>query len=272
MKSRATAAPMVLLWMLCWTAHPVHAQNGGVAPPAPTTESIASSTTGDRQAGDDAPSFGSLFTDLPRDIRHLPTRANAIWLGGAGALALAVHTDDATLTRKAVASERLDTLVEGGSFVGGGTVQAVAAVGTYAIGRLTNHPRVAILGADLVRGQIINGVLTQGIKLAVDRPRPNGARFSFPSGHSSATFATATVLERHFGPKAGIPAYVMATYVAASRLHDNKHYPSDVIFGAGIGIVSGRAVTVRRGGRTFALGPLVTPRGVGLALTRIETP
>ncbi|MEN3337661.1 MAG: hypothetical protein V7647_1337 [Acidobacteriota bacterium] len=256
---------MVLVWTLCWTAHPLLAQGANTGRPA-----AASTATTDRQPADGAPSFGSLFTDLPHDFRHLPTRANAIWLGGGGALAVAVHSHDATLTRRAVASERLDTLVEGGSFVGGGMVQAGAAVGTYAIGRLTKHPRVAILGADLVRGQIINAVLTQGVKLAVDRPRPDGGRFSFPSGHSSATFATATVLERHFGAKAGIPAYVMATYVAASRLHDNKHYASDVIFGAGIGIVSGRAVTVGRGTRTFALGPLVTPRGVGLALTRIE--
>ena len=86
-----------------------------------------------------------------------------------------------------------------------------------------------------------------------------------------ATFTTATILLRHFGAKAGVPAYAMAIYVAASRLHDNKHYASDVIFGAGIGIISGRAVTVGRRARTFAFGPLMMPHGVGVALTRLES-
>ncbi len=273
MKSRVIVGRMLLVGLMCRAGVPVVAQS--VPDAAHTSTAIAESSqpTGpaDGKAAVSAPSIGSLFGDLRHDVRRLPTRTNGIWLGAAGALALAVHSRDATLTRKAVASDGLDTLVEGGSFVGGGLVQAGAAFGTYALGRLTKHPNLAIVGADMVRGQILNTVLTQGTKIAVDRRRPDGSRFSFPSGHSSATFTTATVLQRHFGSKAGVPAYVMATYVAASRLHDNKHYLSDVIFGAGIGIVSGRAVTVGRGANTFAFGPLLTPRGVGVALTRMES-
>ena len=50
----------------------------------------------------------------------------------------------------------------------------------------------------------------------------------------------------HFGWKAGVPAYGLAAYVAGSRLQENRHYMSDVLFGAAVGIVSGRTVTIAR--------------------------
>ncbi len=228
-----------------------------IAPPASPVESM--------------PSWGSLFSDLPHDFRQLPSKTNALWLGGAGALALALQKDDASLTRRVVGSAGLDTTLEAGAFVGGGFIQVGGALGTFAIGRLSGRPQVAAVGADLVRAQIINTVLTQGTKIAVGRRRPDGARFSFPSGHASSSFATATVLQRRLGWKVGAPAYAMATYVAASRLQENKHYLSDVIFGAAVGIVSGRAVTVGHGRNRFALIPMTAPGGVGIGFTRVAS-
>lgn len=78
-----------------------------IAPPAASTESL--------------PSWGSLFSDLPHDFRQLPSKTNALWLGGAGALALALHKDDASLTRRVAGSAGLDTTFEAGAFVGGGS-------------------------------------------------------------------------------------------------------------------------------------------------------
>ena len=89
--------------------------------------------------------------------------------------------------------------------------------------------------------------------------RPEGAGYSFPSGHAATAFASATVLQRRFGWKAGIPAYAVATYVAASRVDMQRHYLSDVVFGAAIGIVAGRTVTV--GGHEFEVGPMATGSG-----------
>ncbi len=217
------------------------------------------------------PSWGSLFSDLPHDFARLPTKTNALWLGGAGALAFGLHNEDATLTRQAVGSAELDATLEAGAFVGGGFIQVGGALGTFAIGRLSGRPQVAAVGADLVRAQIVNTVLTQGTKVAVGRQRPDGTRFSFPSGHASSSFATATVLQRRLGWKVGAPAYAMATYVAASRLQENKHYLSDVIFGAAVGIVSGRAVTVGHGRNRFALIPMTAPGGVGIGFTRVAS-
>jgi membrane-associated phospholipid phosphatase len=217
-------------------------------------------------------SFASLFRDLGRDFRQLPSRQSALLIGAAGALSLGVRSHDADVTEDAHASAALDTVFESGAAIGSGFAQFGAAFGTWALGRATRSPRVSLLGADLVRAQIVSSALTQGVKFAVRRERPDGGRFSFPSGHTSATFASAAVLQRHYGWKVGVPAYGVAAYVAESRLQENKHYLSDVIFGAAIGVVSGHAVTVGHGHRRFALTPLAAPGGGGLGLTLIGQP
>ena len=218
------------------------------------------------------PTWGSLFTTLPKDLHRLPTKTNGLWLAGAGALALGLYSQDAELTRSAVSTAPLEFTLDAGARVGGGLVQVGGALGTFAIGRLSGHPVMASIGSDLVRAQIIETALVQVPKVAVGRRRPDGTRFSFPSGHASISFATATVLQRRLGWKAGVPASAMATYVAASRLSENKHYLSDVVVGAALGIISGRAVTVGHGAAgTFALSPLVSPHGAGIAFTRVTS-
>ena len=81
------------------------------------------------------------------------------------------------------------------------------------------------------------------------------------------TFATATVLQRDLGWKIGVPAYGLATYVAASRIQDKRHFLSDVAFGAAIGIVAGRSVTVGGGDTKFAVAPTAAPGGGGISFT-----
>jgi membrane-associated phospholipid phosphatase len=137
----------------------------------------------------------------------------------------------------------------------------------YVIGRASHNARIGALGADLVDAQIVNGVLTQGIKVWVHRTRPSGSRHSFPSGHTSATFATAAVIQRHFGWKAAAPFYVLGGYVSTSRLVDNQHWTSDVLFGAALGIVSGRAVSAGHGLRRVTVSPTLSPHGVGISGT-----
>ena len=79
--------------------------------------------------------------------------------------------------------------------------------------------------------------LTYAFKYGVGRLRPDGSdNRSFPSGHSSVAFATATMYQMWYGWKAGVPAYAFATITAFQRLDDNRHWLSDVIMGAAIGI------------------------------------
>ncbi|MEZ5283865.1 MAG: phosphatase PAP2 family protein [Vicinamibacterales bacterium] len=152
--------------------------------------------------------------------------------------------------------------------MGGGFVQIGGAVGVYVAGRITHHPQTALLEADLIRGQAINALLTHGIKLSVRRTRPDGSSFSFPSGHTSSTFATAAVLRAWMVKRAACVTSAMG----GSRVQENRHYVSDVLFGAAIGIVSGRTATIGHGRATFAVAPLAAPDRVGVLLTRVNRP
>ena len=81
------------------------------------------------------------------------------------------------------------------------------------------------------------GLVTVVAKEIVRRPRPNGSNHrSFPSGHASISFAFAEVARQLYGNWVSAPFYLLAANTALSRIHDNKHYPSDVIAGAGLGI------------------------------------
>ena len=64
--------------------------------------------------------------------------------------------------------------------------------------------------------------------------------YSFPSGHTMASFAAATILW-HWNRKVGIAAYLLAGAIAFSRLYLFVHFPSDVLAGAGIGCIIGIA-------------------------------
>jgi membrane-associated phospholipid phosphatase len=109
--------------------------------------------------------------------------------------------------------------------------------------------------------------LTYGLKYVVRRERPDGTGYSFPSGHATVTFASATVLQRHLGWRYALPTYTLATYVAVSRLHENRHYLSDVVFGSTIGIIAGRTVT-RHGRDEWGIIPVTEKRKTALLITR----
>jgi len=66
-------------------------------------------------------------------------------------------------------------------------------------------------------------------------------------------------------------AYGVAAYVSTSRLHDNVHYASDVVFGAAVGTISGRTVT-QHGRNDWTLVPVPTRGGAALMLSRTARP
>ena len=114
----------------------------------------------------------------------------------------------------------------------------------YAVGRLADEPKVSHVGMDLIRALAISEGLTQTLKYTTRRERPDhSSRNSFPSGHAADTFAFATAMERHLGWRGAVPAYLFSSYVAASRMPANRHWLSDAVFGAAVGIIAGRTVT-----------------------------
>lgn len=221
---------------------------------------------------DPSPSFSGLFRQVGTDLTRLPTRENLLWLGAGAGVSLLGHGADRAVTATLSASRRVEDTLDAGDAIGGVMFQVGGAFATYAVGRLTGKPAVAQVGADLVRAQLVTQAVTQAVKVAAARNRPDGTHFSFPSGHSAGAFASAAVLQAHFGWKVGVPAYGLATYVAASRLSENRHYLSDVIFGATVGMMAARTVTLGHGRARFALVPTATARGAGIALTNVSVP
>ena len=143
-------------------------------------------------------------------------------------------------------------------------------VATYAFGRIYDEPKVSHLGMDLLRAQAISELMVEPLGFATHRLRPDGSNYqSFPYGLSAATFAAATVIARHLGWRHAAIAYAVASYVAASRLHDNVHYLSDVVFGAAVGTISGRTVT-EHGRETWTLVPAFVPGGAAVLVARVH--
>lgn len=212
------------------------------------------------------PSLGQVFSKTFQDFKRLPSLDSAVILSLGGAASMVGHPSDARISHGFLGSDSRG-FFNSGVHIGAAWVQMAGAFSTYSLGRATGSSKVTALGADLISAQIMSQTLTQAIKFSVGRTRPDGTSFSFPSGHSATSFATAAVVQRHFGWKAGIPAYAVASYVAASRIETQRHYLSDVAFGAAIGIMSGRTVTLGRGNARFALSPAAAPGGAGVNLT-----
>lgn len=95
----------------------------------------------------------------------------------------------------------------------------------------------------------LNVLLTSGLKYAINRPRPfaqypndiikrtDAGKYSFPSGHTSTAFATATALTLSTKKwYVAVPSYAYACAVGYSRMRLGVHFPSDVLGGMIVGI------------------------------------
>jgi len=105
-----------------------------------------------------AQSFWSIFTELPSDFGHLTEPSNLAILGSAGAGSLAIHQKDEQIAENAAPN----TVFTAGDVLGEGWVHAVAGFGIYSAGRLSHRENFGRLGVDLVQGQIVGGIITEG--------------------------------------------------------------------------------------------------------------
>jgi len=236
---------------------------------ATTDDSGAGQPTGDRNQR------LLLVWDVAGDIkRFFTTRETYVILGlGLTGSVLVMPFDDDIRNSRLDArvhheSTRLDKVFKAGHYIGSSNFQIGIALATYGIGSWTGTPGVAHLGRDLFRAQLLTAGVTQLVKHSVGRRRPDGfSQTSFPSGHASGTFASATVLHRYYGWKVGIPAFGVASYVSLSRVADNQHFLSDIVFGAAIGLTVGRTVTFDRGATRVEVSPVAVPGGAGVRVS-----
>ena len=235
-----------------------------------------------RPSGDSATADGSSLTsDAPRgfvadnlkplasDFKHLFTINNGLIVGIGGAAALAVHPNDRQVTSSFAGSHSVDETLDAGTVIGGGIDSVRRRAGDV---RHRPNGRQERSGAPWCRSLPSaggDGRLTQGIKFAADRTRPDGTAIRSPPAiprlrlprHPSSSSTTA-------GRWACRRMRSLATW-AGSRLAENRHYLSDVLFGAAIGIIGGRAVTFGHGSHQFALTPIAVPGGAGVGLVHI---
>jgi hypothetical protein len=113
----------------------------------------------------------------------------------------------------------------------------------------------------LFNALIINDLTTEALKVAVRTRSPNGDELGWPSGHTSSSFAFATVIWEEYGPWAGAPLMAFAGFVGYERIDARNHDFSDVISGALIGLAIGHAVTQNHLPRIlgFEIAPYIDP-------------
>ena len=136
---------------------------------------------------------------------------------------------------------------------------AVAIPGAQSDWRGAGWSALAIGGASAVTGLL---------KYSIHETRPDASDTnSFPSGHTSASFAAAASLEQRYGWKVGAPAHLLAAFVGLARVEADKHYWHDVVVGAVIGEAAGLLLVDRHRHRRHQLvGEAPPPTAAGIII------
>ncbi len=228
-------------------------------------------------------SLGALSTSAPTLFR----RRDAAMLGVALAASATVSLFDAAITQEIVGEgtarhSAFGRLAVSASDIGG-TAPVAASLGLYLAGRLSNHPAMTAFGSKATAAVVTAAAITFLSKGLVGRDRPSatsdpdefhlgrgflgGSAGSFPSGHTSSAFAFATVVVSELPRErpllrlaVGSLAIGGATLVGVGRVYDNKHWASDVVGGAAIGVISGW-MAVRFAHRAERTPDASAPRG-----------
>lgn len=216
----------------------------------------------------------TFVSEFRGDLRSLFTRDNALLLLAAGGASYAVHQslDDDVAAYTARHPNRWGGVQDIIGGVGNPPHQLAAISGLYAYSLLDENVEAHELSKSLFSAVAITQIGTTALKFAANTTRPNGDPHGWPSGHTSSSFAFASVLDEYYGPCVGLPAYAVAGLVAWERIDDREHDLSDVIFGAVLGYVIGRSVACEHQARFcgMLIDPFCDPAtgASGIALER----
>lgn len=176
------------------------------------------------------------------DISSPLTKPAIYYLAGGTAVTLfLISADDSVdrpLQKEATENEhRLTNLGKIGGMCLANLAYVAAMESTYL---LTNDKLYRDLSLLMIKASAYTFASTFLLKYATQETRPDGSdRMSFPSGHSSVTFAFASVVAEEHQWYYGAAAYSFASLVAYSRMNDNRHWFHDVVAGATIGMSYG---------------------------------
>jgi len=142
------------------------------------------------------------------------------------------------------------------NFLGHGATLIIGSLVLYGVARYRKG-NLETLGRTLFIGLVSAGLVVQGLKHLTGRARPRltdellfigpslrGGYDSFPSGHTTMAFCLAAILSRCF-PSHCVVFYVFAVGVGFARVGAASHFPSDVLAGAVVGILVGKAFAGR---------------------------
>ena len=193
------------------------------------------------------------------------TRPVAFLAAGAVAAAIALDEESPDAARRLFERRGFDSFADFGNVYGDGLIIGSLSLGVLAAGRLGHDDRLGAIGGDLCESFLTTSASVWAVKLAVDRTRPSGGQHSFPSGHTAVAFCVVPVLGHHLGWRGGAAAAVLAATTGIGRMEERRHYLSDVLAGAALGLACGDIVA----GSGFLPGrarPVVLPRGMGVSV------
>ena len=159
-----------------------------------------------------------------------------------------------------------------------------AMMGFYIYGNFWENEKAERTALLAVESFLVTSLFTGALKVVMGRTRPfdgvsadefkgpTTSNNAFPSGHTSSVFAIATVVANEYEhiPLIAPLSYGIATMTGYSRLNDNKHWASDIIFGAALGYFTSKTILKlhsNKKGRHFTIYPRVDRRGGGLILS-----
>ena len=208
-----------------------------------------------------------------------------LWFGGTVMTVAAIQeTDEDTRSIYANRDRELNgfsaDIAKVGNSWGELPIAASVVLGLYSYGALTDNFEHKKTSYNMLKAGIYAGISTQMLKYAVGRDRPNatasdesysGSGHAFPSGHTSFAFALSTAYAESVDNPSiwrRLGAYGLATATAYARVHDNKHWTSDVVAGAALGIATGLFVTNKHksrksGGWDIIVSPLPGGGSIG---------
>ncbi|MEI7523155.1 MAG: phosphatase PAP2 family protein [Mariniphaga sp.] len=228
----------------------------------------------------------SLTVKSDASIKIIPENTEIHWIKGAivpAALVIAgtitlLPESHCLLSKYTIHDKVLETFSGGGShldnymqFAPLGAVFALKVAGVKSRSDLINQ--IAITA----KAELLMGIVVEGMKYGISSNRPDGSSKSMPSGHTAQAFVSATILDmeyRNTSPWISVAGYAAATATGMYRMINNKHWVSDVLIGAGIGIFSTKAVYYTHHycwgkKRNIVILPTILKNGGGLSLAMV---
>lgn len=199
-------------------------------------------------------------------LSPLTTNAKYVVYGGAVATAATLLFKHDTIYRpqvKIAGNQPMGSYSEYGDLLGQLVPNAAYSLGMFAYGHFSDNERANERAWSMIKATTYASIVTTVLKYTVQEERPgDGARNSFPSGHTTTAFAFASYVGAEHGWAWGIPAYLMAAGVGFSRINDNAHWMNDVVAGAAIGTAYGLGISLlnkkEREGK-IKITPTLTP-------------